>query len=129
MGDRQYKEEQQVPDIYVIDPDLNCLAHTMEYLIDSEFRPTMFHHGLFLGISPLAPDLAMVSLQQSPSNGLALCKILKNSYPNIRLILTSTLDISQHECKILEVVDLVLHKPYGKTEVLACLRNLLSTKA
>jgi len=114
--------------VYIVDPDLSEIMFVRDCLQDTEFTPVGFHNGLFLGVSPRIPSIAILSLKQEYENGLTLCKELRNLNPDIRLILTSTLDISPYECRILEAVDLILLKPFGRSELLACLRSLSTTR-
>jgi len=114
--------------VYVVDQNIPDILYIRDCLEGTEFQSVGFHHGIFLCIPLKIPSTAIISLEQDYLNGLALCKDLRNSNPNILLILTSTLDISHHECKILETADILLLKPFGRSELLACLRNLSSTR-
>lgn len=82
------------------------------------------------GLESSAVDAAVVDLMMPGMNGLETCRVLRQRYPDVRVVLTSAYHLSQRQLDLAGIGDAVfLGKPFTVERLASAVRERLAVVA
>jgi len=119
--------ENQVPNILMVDDDIPFTELVKTYLEDSGFQLTTLHDGqrAIDYVQDNSPDLIILDLMMPKVDGLTACKEIRHSYLGPILMLTALSDEIEEVVGLEVGADDYLGKPLKPRMLLARIRALL----
>ena len=125
---QQTQNETHMPTILIVEDNLSFATDLKTYLSDYGFEIEIITSGetAIETIVQLNPTIVLLDLMLPDTNGLEICRQVRNRFSGIIIMLTASQLVSDHIQSLDSGADDFINKPFEPSILLARIRRLLS---